>query len=108
MSDKWPDEPPGSDEICPICYWQDDASGLRYPTIALGPNKVSLVEAQHNFLENGASEARLRQFVRSPTALEPKDPQWRPFDQQKDENQDARDAWPEDQQPYYWRRKESL
>lgn len=73
-------DPPGSDDICPVCYWQDDASGLKFPTEALGPNKVSLLEAQENFRTAGASEIRLKQFVRGPKLDEPLDPLWYPLD----------------------------
>ncbi len=36
----------GSDDICPICWWQDDHSQLRFPEFGGGPNTPSLVEAQ--------------------------------------------------------------
>ncbi|CDO58458.1 hypothetical protein BN1012_Phect244 [Candidatus Phaeomarinobacter ectocarpi] len=40
------DEPPGSHNICPICGWEDDISQLRFPELAGGANKLSLLDAQ--------------------------------------------------------------
>jgi hypothetical protein len=68
---------PGSHEICPVCFWEDDAAQLRDPT-ALGANAVTLAEAQRYFAELGACEARVAGFVRPPAADEPRDPLWRP------------------------------
>jgi hypothetical protein len=31
--------PPGSYEICPVCFWDDDLVQLRWPTYAGGANK---------------------------------------------------------------------
>ncbi|WP_374227976.1 CPCC family cysteine-rich protein [Rhodococcus qingshengii] len=36
---------PGSDDHCPICFWQDDNVQLPCPDFAGGPNRRSLVEA---------------------------------------------------------------
>ena len=54
-------------EICPICYWQYDVVGQEKETIAIGPNKVSLIEARENYKNFGASEARFIENVRKPT-----------------------------------------
>ena len=43
------DDPTGSDEICPICFWQDDGVQLAFPDMAGGANKCSLMEGQRNF-----------------------------------------------------------
>lgn len=42
------DESPGSHEICPICFWEDDLTQLRFPLMSGGANPVSLIEAQEN------------------------------------------------------------
>ncbi|WP_374940084.1 CPCC family cysteine-rich protein [Streptomyces finlayi] len=36
------DAMPGSYEICPVCFWEDDGVQFRWPTMAGGANKVSL------------------------------------------------------------------
>jgi hypothetical protein len=73
---KWPcvccgfftlSEPTGSpsDEICQVCFWQNDPADNEGGEVR-GPNKVSLAEARRNFASFGASEERLREFVRDP------------------------------------------
>lgn len=55
MSDSYPcpccghrvlDAMPGSYEICPVCFREDDGVQFRWPTMAGGANKVSLL-ARH-------------------------------------------------------------
>ena len=88
-------EPPGSHEICPVCFWEDDEAQLRSPTLAAGANAPSLEEAQRNFAALGACEARAAAFVRPAGDDEPRDPLWRPVDLGRDPA--AGDT------PYYWR-----
>jgi Cysteine-rich CPCC len=57
--------PSPSDEICSVCFWQDDFVDNR-DTDVLGPNRVTLSEARANFERFGASEERLLQHVRPP------------------------------------------
>src|SRR5438045_4005235 len=38
-------DPPGSSDICMICFWEDDATQLRYPDLADETNVMSLTEA---------------------------------------------------------------
>lgn len=73
------DEPPGSFAICPFCFWEDDIVQLAYPLMAGGANKVSLYEAQQEFIKNGASEYRFIRHVRKPTTSDRREPRWRPF-----------------------------
>jgi len=98
-------EPPGSDDICLVCFWEDDLEQLRWPTYSGGANAVSLVEAQKNFSELGAIEERFAGDVRKPTDTEPLDPTWRPIhDSDPFEGPDDSAAWPEDKTMlYYWR-----
>ena len=52
-------EPGSSFLICGNCFWQDDCISLQYAHNACGPNKVSLIDAQKNFIDIGAAEQRL-------------------------------------------------
>jgi hypothetical protein len=98
-------EPPGSEDICLICFWEDDLNQLRWPTFAGGANAVSLVSAQYNFQQHGAIEQRFAGDVRPPTADEPRDPDWRPISASDSfEEADESAPWPEDPtRLYYWR-----
>jgi hypothetical protein len=59
-----PDASP-SDEICPVCFWQDDFVDNQ-DTEVLGPNRVTLSVARSNYSRFGASEERWRSHVRAP------------------------------------------
>jgi len=60
------EQPPGTYDICEICFWEDDGVQYNDPDYAGGANKVSLREAQLNFRDFGACEERCKQFVRKP------------------------------------------
>ena len=99
--------PPGTDEICPICGWEDDVSQLRFLRMAGGANKPSLVDAQKNFMEAGASDIALIGRLRAPAPFEHKDPEWRPIGAAEnicDETRETGPAYPLDRtELYYWR-----
>jgi len=69
--------PPGTYEICPICFWEDDLVQLAFPDLAGGANKCSLIEAQQNFERVGVCEPRFKDQVRSPNASDKRDARWR-------------------------------
>ncbi|TAN42452.1 MAG: hypothetical protein EPN25_03170 [Nitrospirae bacterium] len=106
-------ESPGSYEVCPICYWEDDIVQLGYPDMAGGANKVSLIEAQNNFIAFGFSEEEFRKNVRGATAKDKRDHSWRPIDTDKDnylhwdsaEDHDRWQAYKDEPSLhlYYWR-----
>jgi RNAse (barnase) inhibitor barstar len=73
-------EPPGTDEICKICFWQDDGVQFGDPHYAGGANRVSLIEAQINFIDFGACEKEMLKYVRKPSQNDEKDCEWQPFD----------------------------
>jgi len=102
-------EPPGSNDICPICFWEDDLSQLRFPTIT-GANHVSLIEGQKNYAVTRACELRMLPHVRSPTLSDLRDPEWRLIDESSDSIEepasgiDYGTSYPEDStRLYYWR-----
>jgi hypothetical protein len=57
-------QPPGSYQICEICFWEDDIEQFNDPQFKGGVNRISLREAQRNFEAFGCCEERLKQYVR--------------------------------------------
>jgi len=99
------DEPPGSYDICPVCFWEDDQVQLRWPDWAGGANKPTLTQSQRNFMEVGAMESRFIGNVRPPTDSEPLDNDWRPIDPVIDRFEPvgvAHAPWPDDLTGLYW------
>jgi hypothetical protein len=64
------EEPEGGYEICPVCFWEDDAVQNNDPEFSGGANKVCLREAQENFENYGACTESAVPFVREPSAEE--------------------------------------
>jgi len=64
------DKGPGSFEICPICYWEDDKIQRDDPDYQGGANPLSLNECRNNYKKFGACEARFIALVRKPTQEE--------------------------------------
>ena len=52
------DESPGSYDICPVCFWEDDIVQLRWPDWAGGANKPSLLDGQANYQHIDGCEQR--------------------------------------------------
>ena len=102
-------EPPGSYDICEICFWEDDISQLRFPRMG-GANRVSLIDGQRNFAKLGASEVRMVSHVRRPRPVDERDPEWRLINEQTDNIEtlvrgiDYGQTYPHDSTTlYYWR-----
>ncbi|AEE47593.1 CPCC family cysteine-rich protein [Cellulomonas fimi] len=98
-------EPPGSYEICGVCFWEDDAVQLRWPNYGGGANTPSLIEAQRTFAEVGAMESRFVGHVRAADESEPLDEGWRPIDLAVDhfEARGVQKApWPADLTTLHW------
>jgi Cysteine-rich CPCC len=64
------EEPPGTYEICPVCYWEDDGVQYDDPDYEGGANHTSLNQAKHNLSEFGAAESRNVKWVRKPLSEE--------------------------------------
>jgi len=60
------DSRPGSFEICPVCFWEDDLVQFNDPKYEGGANRVSLLQAQENFASFRASEGSALKHVRDP------------------------------------------
>ena len=69
--------PPGTREICPICYWEDAETDECWER----SNDVTLIEAQRNYQQFGASERQWITEVRDPADHETRDPSWRSIDE---------------------------
>lgn len=59
-------EPGESYEICPVCYWENDAVQNEHPDYTGGANTLSLNESRKNYQKTGACEERFLQYVRQP------------------------------------------
>ncbi|WP_219660272.1 CPCC family cysteine-rich protein [Brevibacillus formosus] len=62
----------GEFDICPICFWEDDYYQFMNPASDRGANRMSLREAQKNFILLGACDDDGRQYVRTPTSADEK------------------------------------
>lgn len=99
------DEPTGSYDICPVCFWEDDEFQLLCPTRG-GANQVSLIEGQRNYQRFRVCEPRFAKNVRLARKDEPVETGWRPIDPAVDRIKDA-SKYPRDvTELYYWRRKQ--
>jgi hypothetical protein len=90
-----------------VCFWEDASDQLRWPTLDDGPNGISLIEGQANFLEIGACDADALDQVRNSRQGEEREPGWRRLDPAIDDFEsgpsDPRNLpWPSDAEDLYW------
>lgn len=71
ISDQW--------DICPICGWEHDEIQESDPDDDGDANKVSLRQAQQNYVAFGACDERARQgyMCRRPTDADVRDANWK-------------------------------
>lgn len=66
------EKPPGTHEICPVCFWEDDLVQYNDHDFQGGANKVSLNKAKANYHLFGAVDEKAWKFVRKPLDSEKK------------------------------------
>lgn len=64
------EEPPGTYEICDVCFWEDDYVQFKDESYRGGANDMSLEEARRNFKELGAKSREHVKLVRDPSPEE--------------------------------------
>jgi hypothetical protein len=74
-----PDSHPGSFDLCPICYWEDDPIQLAAPDYAGGANPFSLRQSQQNYIAIGACDETMLKNVRPACESDRRDPAWLPL-----------------------------
>ena len=67
-------EPPGSFDVCLVCFWEDDNVQRDDPSFRGGANDESLNEARANYRAFGASSRLFVKDVRKPRPEEIPDP----------------------------------
>ena len=73
------EEPPGTYQICKICFWEDDPIQFYDPNYKGGANTVSLIQAQKNFEMFGACEKKFIENVMPPTPENIRNPNWKKY-----------------------------
>ncbi len=76
-------------DICPICGWEYDPVQSDNPDDAYGPNRVSLRQAQQNFMSLGRADDPPTIRIRSVRADDRRDPNWRALDRKGAGNGEA-------------------
>lgn len=71
------EEPPGTYDICSICFWKMMEFSILIPTMRGGTNIPSLRQAQKNYVSFGACEERCIEFVRRANENDEKDLKWK-------------------------------
>ncbi len=64
------EQPPGTYEICPVCFWEDDPVQFEDPKYEGGANRISLNQARINFRLFGAIDKESIKYVRKPLPSE--------------------------------------
>ena len=102
------EEPPGSLDICPVCWWEDDPIQLADPSCRDGANSCCLIDAQQRFRRRDPQAADPSACVHPRNPAFRRDKAWRPLPM--DDEDDCRPLtlrrqgdWPDDPAMlYYW------
>lgn len=58
------DDGPGSYDICPVCFWENDKIQAENPDYTGGANRLSLNECRKNYKKYGACEEKYVSYIR--------------------------------------------
>ena len=72
-----PEEPPGTYNICELCFWEDDGIQFRDPDYESGANRESLRQAQQKFLARNSQS--VLSWGRAVHKTDERDPLWQPL-----------------------------
>jgi hypothetical protein len=64
-------------DLCHVCFWENDLICLDDPNKISGANKISLIQAQQNFITFAACDESAKAHVRPPKSDEVKDIKWK-------------------------------
>jgi Cysteine-rich CPCC len=70
-------------DICVVCFWQNDLNPNNDPHKISGANRISLLQAQQNFVKFSACDERSIKQVRQPKKNESKDENWKILENNK-------------------------
>ena len=73
------EEPPGTYNICSICFWEDDPYQFKEWNYSEGANKVSLIQGQKNFEAFGACDRDMVKNTRKPNKNDERKENWKKF-----------------------------
>lgn len=71
------EKPPGTFNICEVCFWEDDNVQFDDLDYVGGANRVSLRIGRLNFERFGACQPDMAKHVRKPRINEPRQPEWK-------------------------------
>lgn len=61
------EQPPGTYQICPVCFWEDDPVQYYDKEFEGGANRIALIIGMENYRTFGACSEEFRSKVRMPT-----------------------------------------
>lgn len=64
------DIPPGTYQVCQVCYWEDDRVQYDEPHCRGGANDVSIDEARQKIRNYGWASERDKEYIRPPQEAE--------------------------------------
>jgi hypothetical protein len=70
------EKPPGTFQLCPVCFWEDDSVQFDDHSYEGGANRPSLNQARRSFEKCGACAKRFKDQVRMPKKKEDREAPW--------------------------------